>query len=135
MTPNEVFDDFDYMLGLYKGQKKYNSKVNESFDLKPGELILSLEHNVYNTKIAGFQYVARRLKENITKINIVDLINNPLYHFSLIFDKLIISFLIGLILTINNLIKLILIKQMLRKILKYFLAIAECPVIHASEIY
>ena len=47
----------------------------KEFDLKPGELILSLEHNVYNTKIAGFQYVARRLKENITKINIVDLIN------------------------------------------------------------
>ena len=75
------------------------------------------------------------IKPLIFSKEIVDLINNPLYHFSLIFDKFIISFLIGLILTINNLIKFILIKQMLRKILKYFLAIAECPVIHASEIY
>ena len=42
MTPNEVFDDFDYMLGLYKGQKKYNSKVNESFDLKPGDKVRAM---------------------------------------------------------------------------------------------
>jgi hypothetical protein len=42
MTPNEVFDDYDYMKGLYKGQKKHNQTVNESFDLKPGDSVRAL---------------------------------------------------------------------------------------------
>ena len=39
MTPNEVFDDYDYMIGLYKGQKSYNKEVSESFDLKVGDQV------------------------------------------------------------------------------------------------
>ena len=42
MTPNEVFDDYDYMIGLYKGQRKHNQTVNDSFDLKPGDTVRAL---------------------------------------------------------------------------------------------
>ena len=42
MTPNEFFDDYQYMVGLYKGQMKYNRKVNESFDLKPGDKVRAM---------------------------------------------------------------------------------------------
>jgi hypothetical protein len=42
MTPNEVFDDYDYMKGLYKGQKKHNQTVNDSFDLKPGDTVRAI---------------------------------------------------------------------------------------------
>ncbi len=41
-TPNEVFDDYDYMEGLYKGQKEYNQKVNESYDLTPGDTVRAM---------------------------------------------------------------------------------------------
>ena len=75
------------------------------------------------------------IKPFIFSKEIINLINNPLNQFDLIFQKFIIISFIGLILTVNNLINLILIKQMFRKILKYFLTIAECPVIHPSQIH
>lgn len=42
MTPNEVFDDYDYMFGLYKGQKKYNQDVNSTFELKSGDIVRAI---------------------------------------------------------------------------------------------
>jgi hypothetical protein len=42
MTPNEVFDDYAYMLGLYKGQKKANQEVNKSYDLKAGDKVRAM---------------------------------------------------------------------------------------------
>ena len=42
MIPDEVFDDYDYMIGLYKGQKNYNEKVNETFDLEPGDKVRAM---------------------------------------------------------------------------------------------
>jgi len=42
MTPNEVFLDYDYMVGLSKGQKKYNKDVNETFDLKQNDKVRAI---------------------------------------------------------------------------------------------
>ena len=36
MTPDEVFSDYDYMLGLYKGQKAMNKEASKSFDFPVG---------------------------------------------------------------------------------------------------
>ena len=41
-TPEEVFDDYDYMVGLYKGQKQYNREVNKSFGLELGDKVRAM---------------------------------------------------------------------------------------------
>ena len=42
MTPNEVFDDQDYMEGLHKGQKAYNKKVSDTFDFEVGDHVRAM---------------------------------------------------------------------------------------------
>lgn len=42
MTPDEVYDDVEYMQGLYKGQMKYNKRVNESFPFEAGDKVRAM---------------------------------------------------------------------------------------------
>ena len=44
-TPEEVFDDYDYMVGLYKGQKQYNREVNKSFGLELGDKVRAMVYH------------------------------------------------------------------------------------------
>jgi hypothetical protein len=41
-TPNEVFDDRDYSEILYKNQKKYNQKINDSLSIKTGDTVRAI---------------------------------------------------------------------------------------------
>ena len=65
-TPNEVFDDHDYMIGLYKGQKKHNEKVNESYDLEPGDRVRAMVgKGIFEKEKAKFSTTIYTISEQV----------------------------------------------------------------------
>lgn len=42
MTPDEVYDDYDYMMGLYKAQSKRNQQINSKISVEPGNLVRTM---------------------------------------------------------------------------------------------
>jgi hypothetical protein len=80
-TPEEVFSDLDYMEGLYKGQKKHNQDVNDTYELKPGDTVRAMvgkgifekEKAKFSTEIykvikqEGYRFVLENENGNIVK--------------------------------------------------------------------
>ena len=65
-TPEEVFSDYAYMMGLYKGQKKYNQQVNESFDLEPGDKVRAMSaKGTFEKEKARFSQEIYTIKEQV----------------------------------------------------------------------
>ena len=65
-TPHEVFDDYPYMIGLYKGQKKYNQEVNNSFGLEPGDRVRAVVgKGTFEKEKARFSQDIYTIKEQV----------------------------------------------------------------------
>lgn len=42
MSPDEVYDDYDYMMGLYKGQSAHNERANSKIKIKHGDRVRAM---------------------------------------------------------------------------------------------
>jgi hypothetical protein len=65
-TPEEVFSDLDYMEGLYKGQRKHNQDVNDTYELKAGDTMRAMVgKGIFDKEKAKFSQVLYTIKEQV----------------------------------------------------------------------
>lgn len=66
MTPDEVFDDHDYMTALHSGQLKYNASVNKTFPFKTGDRVrVMVNKEMFEKEKARFSSVIYTVQSQV----------------------------------------------------------------------